>query len=122
MQFEDILIEPTWTECGIYSEIMSGWTRFQPELAAVEDCDELCKMLAFEVNTRQREMIIRRIIQKYNSIKQKQMEELLNDYFYRKRYEATSVREDSRAVPYTGGKQVRGNSIQIQQRKPSSRS
>ena len=77
----DILLEYTHAEDARYFEEMSGWAKFQPVLSEVTSYKECLKRLHYELANKRRPMIAKRIVQKYNTLKAKELEEQVNDFF-----------------------------------------
>jgi len=95
MNFKEMLPVFNYDEEKQFFEEMSGWVKFQPILAEIEDPVECLKRLAYEIQYYQRKMIMERLVQKYNKIKAKEMERAFYEYYNSKRRAACSTREDS---------------------------
>lgn len=78
MYFEDLFMEYSFVEERQYIEEMTGWVKFQPILSSVQDRNDICKRITFEINSFRRADIILRLVQKYNKL---QSQEVLNAWF-----------------------------------------
>lgn len=95
MDFKELLPVYNYDDEKRFFDDMSGWVKFQPILAEIEDPTECLKRLAYEIKYYQRKMIMERIVQKYNKIKAKEMERAFYEYYNSKCRPTYSTREDS---------------------------
>ena len=90
MRLEELLPTFSFDDERRFFDDMSGWVKFQPILADIEDPQECLKRLAYEVKYYQRKMIMERLIQKYNKLQAKKMERIFYEYYNRKSCQAIS--------------------------------
>lgn len=65
---------------GIFAKEMTGWLKFQPILAKINNPTEVLHRLSYEMEYSRRPMIIKRLIQKYNKLKAQEVEIYFSEY------------------------------------------